>query len=215
MALKIYPLKCLTCSSPLAGFENDIIFFCPVCELGWDFSYEPPKAIKVSYAQTKQAPKKYKQKFFLPFYLYKVSFEFSGKEKFSDRIKQILDKINKIYIPAFRLIRENYFGDFGLFYTESEIELEEQNELSEEEKSRIGLAMRSIKDVEKYLTLYPLLIIDKRVDITGLNLHTNAELEKIWAVPFFDLEKTIQDSVLQKSFPSFALEGIDQLRKIF
>ena len=66
--------------------------------------------------------------------------------------------------------------------------------------------MRSIKDVEKYLTLYPLLIIDKRVDITGLNLHTNAELEKIWAVPFFDLEKTIQDSILQKSFPSFALE---------
>ena len=42
MAIEIISLKCPKCSSPLSGFENDWIFFCPVCSLGWDFSGSKP-----------------------------------------------------------------------------------------------------------------------------------------------------------------------------
>jgi hypothetical protein len=47
-----------------------------------------------------------------------------------------------------------------------------------------------------------------------MTLRIGWSLEQIWAVPFFDLGKQIQDGIIGKTFSSFALDTIDEFRKI-
>jgi len=172
------------------GFENDWIFFCPVCSLGWDFSGSKPESIPVSYARAKIQLEKSPRIFYLPFYLFQVSIQITDA-KYLQKVKKWVDSLKRIYLAGFRLIRESYFGDLGFIYTESMVEME----------------------LEKYLILYPSLILDKRADITGIKIQVDSHLERIWAVPFFDLGEKVQEGILGKTFPSFALEEIEEFRK--
>jgi len=213
MAIEIISLKCPKCSSPLSGFENDWIFFCPVCSLGWDFSGSKPESIPVSYARAKIQLEKSPRIFYLPFYLFQVSIQITDA-KYLQKVKKWVDSLKRIYLAGFRLIRESYFGDLGFIYTESMVELEPDANVPEKQRAKIGAVVRTPKELEKYLILYPSLILDKRADITGIKIQVDSHLERIWAVPFFDLGEKVQEGILGKTFPSFALEEIEEFRKI-
>lgn len=213
MALKVIPLKCLNCASLLNGFENDWIFFCASCQLGWDFSAQKPTPLRLSYARAKKLPPQYQMLFYLPFYYYQVSFNLSAPKQISPRVNLLLQELRYIYVPAYQLLRESYFGDLGLIYTEAGIKLEEETQLFRPDAQKIGSATRCPSDAKPYLNYYPLLIIDKKQDITGMELKVNSSLDRIWAIPFFDLGKEIQEGILGKTFPLYALETIDEFRR--
>jgi len=214
MAVKVIPLKCPECAGILSGFENDRIFFCANCQSGWDFSSEIYKPLRVSYARAKKIPSQYQMLFYLPFYFYQVVLEMTLDREVSDTVARIIKDLNYIYVAGFQLLRENYFGDLGLIYTESRLALEEDKERNSQAWQRIGSATRGLDDVEPYLKHYPLLIVDKRQDITGMELRVRKSFDRIWAVPFFDLGKQIQDGILGRTFSSYALDTIDEFRKI-
>ncbi len=213
MAIEVIPLKCPDCSTPLSGFERDAIFFCPNCPAARDFSDPAKKPLPLNYARARVVPDKYQMIFYLPFYLFSVELDLSSEEALQERVNKLARELNRVYVSGYRLMRESYFGDLALLYTEAKIELEEDSSLGSDQRRKIGAAGRSLKEAEPYLKHYPLLIIDKRQDITGMTLQVGATLERIWAVPFFDLGKQLQDGILGKTFSSYALDAINEFRK--
>jgi len=214
MPVNIIPLKCPTCASALSGFEKDVIFFCLNCLAGWDFSEEKPKEVKLSYAKPRVILEKYRMIFYLPFYLFKVSLKLDSRDELNVRASALLKELNQVYVSGYHLMRESYFGDLALLYTEAKIEMDEDFNRSVRAWKRLGSASRPIKETMEYLSYYPLLILDKRQDITGINLKVDADFDRVWAVPFYDIGKQIQDGILGRSIPSFALNTIDEFRKM-
>ena len=215
MTIEVKPLKCPVCSTALSGFERDALFFCPNCPVGWDFSDPAGKPLPLSYARAKMAPDKYRMVFYLPFYRFEVELHLSSEEALQARVDKLARELDRIYVSGFRLMRESYFGDLALLYTEAKTEFEEDASLGRDARKKIGAAGRSLKEAEPYLKHYPLLIIDKRQDITGMTLEAGHRLERIWAVPFYDLGKQIQDGILGRTFSSYALDAIDEFRKAY
>jgi len=214
MAISVIPLKCPACAGVLTGFETDQIFFCPACPAGWDFSGAAPSPIKLSYAQADLIPRQYRQIFYLPFYYYRISsFALNGGDRIQERVIGALKELKGLYVPGYQLLRESYFGDLGLIYTERKIEMEEDTNRGNPAWRRLGSATRSPKEAEAYLKHYPLLIIDKRQDITGMELRIESNLDRVWAVPFFDMGKQIQDGIIGKGFSAFALDTMAEFRK--
>ena len=214
MAVEVIALKCPECSSRLSGFEKDHVFFCPACKTAWEFPESgKPEKITVSYARPIKRPDKFRMHFYLPFYLYRVVIT-SQSEQVPPRVAELLARLNKVYVAAYRMMRESYFGEMALIYTEAGIALEENLDVSDVERARIGSAVRAREEAQPYLKYYPLLIIDKRRDITDQKFSFETTFEKIWAVPFFDLGGQIQEGILGMTFPCIALEAIEDFREI-
>ena len=208
-------LKCPTCTSPLAGFEKDEVFFCPNCSTGWEVASQEKKApIKVSYARALKIPEKFARSFYLPFYLYRIIVNGGAIDPASPRINELLQRMTKVYVPAYHMIRESYYGELGLLYTEVGVVLEEDPDVSEQDRNRIGSAIRTRQEAAPYLYYYPLLIIDKRQDVTGSDYKIESIFQQIWAVPFFDLGDQIQEGILGKTFPAIILDTISEFRAV-
>jgi hypothetical protein len=45
-----------------------------------------------------------------------------------DRVRNLLREMNRIYVSAYQMNRESYFGDLALIYSERKIELEEDSD---------------------------------------------------------------------------------------
>lgn len=214
VAVEVIALKCPECSAKLSGFEKDYVFFCPVCKAAWEFpGGGKPERIAVSYARPIKRPEKFRMRFYLPFYFYRTTIT-SQYEQVPPRIAELLARLDKVYVAGYRLMREGYFGEMALIYTEAGIALEEDPDLSEVERARIGSAVRARGETQPYLKYYPLLIIDKHKDITDQSFAFDTTFEKIWAVPFFDLGDRLQEGIMGMTFPSIALGTIKDFREI-
>jgi len=213
MAVEVLALKCPECAARLSGFEKDWLFFCPVCRAGWNLAgKKPAEKMPVSYARTIKRPDNFQINFFLPFYLYRL--KINSQADYHPRVMEVIARLNKVYVPAYRMMRESYFGELGLLYTELGVVLEEDPNVAEKERARLGSAIRKIDEVEPYLKYYPLLIIDKREDVTGRQYSFEASFERIWAVPFFDLGEQLQEGILGRTFPAIALETLSEFRDL-
>jgi hypothetical protein len=213
MAIKVIALKCPDCKSRLEGFESDRVFFCPACRTGWDFWSEPAGRYDLAYALPQKPPEKYLRIFYLPFYFFRIELDVSADRLALSKCKAVVERLDKLYVAAFRLLRESYFGEFGLIYTEASIVLEEDVNVPEAQRVSIGSAVRTLAETAPYVRNYPLGIIDKRCDVTNINVEVKADLEKIWAVPFYDLGEQIQEGILGRTFSVVALETIADFRE--
>jgi len=214
MAVSVIALKCPECSSRLCGFDKDRVFFCPSCRAGW----EPGEAgrfekIELSYARPMKPPEKFRLRFYLPFYLYRLSAG-CGQSPISARVAELLSRMDKVYVAGYRMTRESYFGEMALIYTEAGVILEDDKNLGDSDRARIGAGTRARDETQPYLRYYPLLIIDKRQDVTDMELCFETAFDKIWAVPFFDLGDQIQEGILGRTFPAIALDTIADFRKV-
>lgn len=67
--LVILPLKCLNCSSDLRALEEDVVFFCPLCQSCWELKGSTFQERKLFVAKRKiNTPKKLADAFYLPFW---------------------------------------------------------------------------------------------------------------------------------------------------
>jgi hypothetical protein len=215
MAVQVISLKCPECASPLAGFEKDEVFFCPRCRMGWEVAASGKKApIKVSYARALKVPERYGACFYLPFYLYRLVLHPDLDSASNPRIMELVANLRKVYVPAYHMIRESYYCELGLIYTEAKVVFEEDPDVGEADRKRIGSAIRTREGAAPYLYFYPLQIIDKRLDVTGREYKMKTDFERIWAVPFFDLGDQIQEGILGKTFPAIILDTISDFRAV-
>jgi hypothetical protein len=208
--LKVIPLVCPDCGTPLAGLPHDRLFFCVPCKKALspkndDWVRRPLLTPKI----TAPAPA---QVIHLPFWELKVQAQATPGNKPQEVACRLLPQYGNIWIAAFTLVRASYFGDVGLAFTEKLIRLEPLPDFP----ARLAVAgcTREIEEAVRYAELFITLILDKRADVTGMKISLAVQGARLWAIPFADQGNQIQDLIIGSILPAFAVDDLEHIRKL-
>jgi hypothetical protein len=111
-----------------------------------------------------------------------------------------------VYVTGFELHNASYFGDPGQVFTEARVSLEQDGPAS------FVACTRGLQDAKAYVEPHILKIIDRRVDITGMELSCTIGETWLWGVPFFDDGKFLWDGIVGLKIPAAAVDDVAGIR---
>jgi hypothetical protein len=111
-----------------------------------------------------------------------------------------------VYVTAFSLSNGFYFGDPGLVFTQKQLVLPR-----DETAPLIG-ATRSLEEAKAFVEPHILSLLDRRADVTGVELGCAIDEAVLCAVPYLDDGLTLMDGIVGLKLPGAALDEIGALR---
>lgn len=207
---RVIPLICPDCGGELAGLRYDRVFFCSSCrqglfpEPGSDWIRYP-----LSFPKLEETPRT--ETVHLPFWQIKFICNAFPTNSGQEIATRCLEGMDSAWITGFTVIRPSYFGDLGLVYTEKKVKPAPADRVSD------GIftagCTRTIEDALKYVKLYVTLILDKRADVTGMDIQVETRDARLWAMPFADYGDKVMDLVTGLELPAFAVDDLEDIRK--
>lgn len=208
--VSIIPLKCPECGAELVGLDQDVIFFCQNCLRAYEFDDKRFKQVTVL-----QLPKPEgvgtTSLLWLPIWVFKASAKASTPPGCANQVNRILSAHQWIWVMSFRGFRSSYFGDPGLLYTSRAIE----PNLSPPQQGclPVGCSIRE-SEAKEYIAPFLLSLIDRSVDVAGIEVFPEISESRLVSVPFIDEDDKIKDIILDYKWPIIFLEDIVPLRSI-
>lgn len=187
-------LKCRHCGNALAGENNSRIFFCRVCDRGWDVDEEEMREYPLVYVRPEKESRR--PATYFPFWRIESDYSVSDPQTFRHEIG------NRIFfIPAFFIKNINYFGDIGYFYTQKRIAP------AEGPKRTIPIfpADRGLKHVLAYPSIYLFKEISQTEDVERIEIRMEPKRYAILLIPFHKIDSEYVDSLISWRYPSGAL----------
>lgn len=209
--LKVIALVCPDCGRSLVGMRYDRIFFCMSCNQGLFSRDEGWERYPLHFAALEEHS--VKPALYLPVWKLEIAIEAAPvNDQQEEALKKVREKIKSAWVTGFTVLRPSYYGDLGLIYTESGIEL---NEL-ETVPAGVYVAgcTRAVEDASRYAELFVTLILDKKADVTGMDISMETQAASLWAIPFADSGDKIMDLVTGNSMPVFAVDDLEDIRRI-
>jgi len=111
-----------------------------------------------------------------------------------------------VYVTAFALSNGFYFGDPGLIFTQKRVEL------SPGEPAPLLGGTRGLEEAKVFVEPHILGLLDKRVDVTGVEMSCVIDDAILWAIPYADDGLMLSDGILGLTLPGAALDEIGALR---
>ena len=111
-----------------------------------------------------------------------------------------------VYVTAFALSNGFYFGDPGLIFTQRRVVL------SQGDPAPVVGGTRGLEEAKIFVEPHLLSILDRREDVTGLELSCIIDEAVLWAIPYSDDGITLTDGILGLKLPGAALDEIGALR---
>jgi len=209
--LRVIPLVCPDCGRQLMGLRYDKIFMCMACRQG----LSPEKAgdwvrHPLSFAKPDSAPNA--SLIYLPFWQIKIETHAMPVNRQQEAAIRRLDTLKSVWVQAFTLIRPSYFGDIGMFYTERDEQPEQMTVFPS--GFYVAGCTRTLEDAIKYTKLFVTLILDKKADVTGMDIEVWTRDAILWAIPFADYGDKIMDLVTRTELPAFAVDDLEDIRRI-
>lgn len=112
----------------------------------------------------------------------------------------------RVYVTAFALHNAFYFGDPGLVLTERRLTLE-----AAEAAPLLGCTC-GLEEAKGYVEPHLLSILDRREDVTDLELSCDIGEGLLWGIPYYDDGLTLTDGIVGLKIPAAALDEIWALR---
>ena len=111
-----------------------------------------------------------------------------------------------VYVTAFALSNGFYFGDPGLIFTQKRVEL------SPGEPAPMLGGTRGLDEAKVFVEPHILGLLDRRIDVTGVELSCVIDDVVLWGIPYADDGVTLTDAILGLKLPGAALDEIGALR---
>ena len=111
-----------------------------------------------------------------------------------------------VYVTAFALSNGFYFGDPGLIFTQKRVAL------SQGDPAPVIGGTRGLEEAKVFVEPHLLGILDRREDVTGVQLSCVIDEAVLWAIPYSDDGITLSDGILGLKLPGAALDEIGALR---
>ncbi len=111
-----------------------------------------------------------------------------------------------VYVTAFALSNGFYFGDPGLIFTQKRVVL-----VPGDPAPVIG-GTRGLEEAKVFVEPHLLGLLDRRADVTGVELSCVIDEAVLWAIPYADDGITLSDRLLGLKLPGAALDEIGALR---
>jgi hypothetical protein len=201
-------LRCPRCGGSLSGTQHDVVFWCAGCgvplELAGSGFLERP--VRLAQAALPQIP----ADVYLPLWAFRVRYACQWQDGEKEARARLIPAVEWVYVTGFAIHNAAYFGDPGMIFTERRVSLE-----TAAVSGRAGIIVgctRSQEEARARLEPQLLAIIDRRVDITGLELSCQVSEVIFWGIPFHDDGTAFRDSILDLKIPAAALTELAGIR---
>jgi len=211
MSVRVVPLTCPDCGSGLIGLRYDKIFFCLNCKQGMLPSERPGgwERYPLRFALS-ELPEK--QRLYLPFWEIKIEGSGVPVNKQQEAALKRLDRLDTVWVMGASMVRPSYYGDLSVIYTEKGVVM--QPDPHPPRTAFLAGCVRTIEDVMTYVRLLVTLILDRKADVTGMELEIKTGDAALWAVPFYQRGDKIIDPFTGTEIPSFALDDLEDIKRI-
>ena len=109
-------------------------------------------------------------------------------------------------MTGFALSNGFYFGDPGLIFTQRRVEL------SPGDPAPLLGGTRSLEEAKIFVEPHLLSLLDRRADVTGVEMSWTIDEAVVWGIPYYDDGRTLTDGILGCKLPGAALDEIGALR---
>ena len=208
--VKAVPLVCPDCSKFLGGLAYDNIFFCVNCQQGLSAGERGWKKHPLFAAAPESEGARID--FYLPLWEIAIAARAKASNPRQEQALTALGEFERVWVTAFAAFKPSYFGDLGLRFTERKIVPKRQEALAP--GRFVAGCSRKLEEALAYVELFLAAIIDRKADVTGLELAVKAKSVNIWAIPFSEAGDKIVDLVSGAVLPSFTLEDLEEIKRI-
>lgn len=191
--LQVIPLKCPQCRTQLDAEDQDVVYYCAQCSEGFELTGNKFSPVQVRFALPQCSREG--TPLYLPLWCFGVEPQFQSKNRFKlTRIKQFGFAFRNVFVEGFSRVATSLRLDIGLLYTNAQVTFETipYNALR-------GCSRRR-KDAEKFAKIIVLALVDKKVDITGVDVQLNVQEAALVGFPFYKEDMAYYDGILGRKF---------------
>ena len=199
----ILPLRCPGCGGALHGTPQSVLFWCEDCRSAREvvagaFVSRPTQTAR----SVRPGPGRLCH---LPLWGLRVraAWERSGEVRGGNADWTAPDWV---YVTGFALSNGFYFGDPGLIFTQRRVEL------SPGDPAPLLGGTRSLEEAKIFVEPHLLSLLDRRADVTGVEMSWTIDEAVVWGIPYYDDGRTLTDGILGCKLPGAALDEIGALR---
>ena len=201
-ATTVLSLKCLRCGGALRGLQQDVVFWCSACQVPHEVVQEGFVERRGAVARAAAAS----PSLYLPLWAFRVEYATAWEDREREALARLVPRVEWVYVTAFELHNASYFGDPGQMFTEKGVRLE-----AGPAAWLVGCT-RSLEEAKAYVEPHLLTIIDRRVDVTGMELSCAIGEAILWGIPFLDEGDAVRDGVLGLRLPAVAVDELQAIR---
>ena len=187
-------LKCLHCGNALAGENNSRVYFCRICDRGWDMEDDGMREYPLVYVRPGKEAKQ--PAVYFPFWRLENDYSISDPQTFRNEAGSRIS-----YVPAFFIKNINYFGDIGYFYTLKRIVP------AEDQKRNLPIfpADRGLKHALAFPSIYFYKEMSLVEEVERIDIRMEPKRFTVLLVPFYKTNTEYVDSLISWRYPSGAL----------
>ena len=200
----VLSLRCPGCGGMLHGLPQDVVFWCDGCGALHEVVQDTFLRRTASVARPVQPP--VGSILHLPLWAFRVDVVWQWQDPKRAAQARQTAAIDWVYVTGFALHNAFYFGDPGVIFTQKHVALEPV------EPAPILGCTRSLEEAKAYIEPHLLTIMDRRVDVTGLELACTIGEAVLWGIPYFDEGQALRDGILGLRIPAVAVDEIGSLR---
>lgn len=199
----VLQLRCPSCGGTLHGTPQAVLFWCADCRSVQEVVNGRFVARRLQAARPLQASGT--PAGFLPLWGFRVRAGWSRPDQEGPRASAWTAP-EWVYVTAFALSNGFYFGDPGLIFTQKRVAL------SPGDPAPVIGGTRGLEEAKAFVEPHLLGILDRREDVTGVELSCVIDEAVLWAIPYSDDGITLSDGILGLKLPGAALDEIGALR---
>ncbi len=205
-------LVCPKCGAGLDGLRHDVLFPCAACSLALLVERGETRLFPFVRALPEAGARSEAAALHLPFWDLHTEVAVADPAGNGTGLASSAAGIDRIWVAGFAVRRPELFGEPGLSLTERRVRLEPAGEGD----ARAGFlgACRGPELIERYARLTVLRLLDRRSDVTGVDVAVRVRRADLWAVPFEDLGDRLLDLATGTSLPAAAFEDLAEIRAV-
>lgn len=188
----------------MRGLQQDVVFWCEECAapreiVGTTFVEREGRTAVPAVEPTGRI-------LHLPIWAFRVQYVLRWEDPEREALAGGIPPVDWVYVTGFELHNASYFGDPGLIFTEKRVLLEPGTPAPV-----LGCAL-GLEAAKAHVETQLLAIIDRRVDVTGLELSCSVGEVRLWGVPYFDGGDALHDGILGLKLPAAAVDEVAAMR---
>lgn len=202
-SITVVQLRCPECSGILHGSPQAVLFWCEGCR--GVVEVEQGRLVPRRTETARPVLRSPGRLCHLPVWAFRVRASWAWPET-TVKVGQTWQPPDRVYVTAFAVSNAFYFGDPGLIFTQKRVE-----PATAEPAPLIG-GTRGLDDAKAFIEFHILSLLDRRVDVTGVEFGCTIDDAVLWGIPYYDDGYTLVDGLLGLKMPGAALDEIGALR---
>ena len=208
--ITITALVCPRCGAGLDGLRWDCLFTCAPCGLALFVEHGRTRLFPCTRARVDEGAPIGAGMLWLPFWELATEVGVVEPPGSAPSLAGAAAALDRVWVAGFAVRRPELFGEPGFLLTEQRARLEPAGEGGA--PARMWGACRGPELVTLYARLTVMRLLDRRADVTGVEIDVRVTRADLWAVPFDDRGDRLVDLATGASLPAAAFEDLAEIR---